>query len=144
MKITYKPIYHSPESTHMLSAAHPKARDYAVWAYNETKDIPDDLEIRAKVNGETLYFLLVDDLLSNPDYVLADGRNPNYTCSRCDAFTRDEGARHPFNSLLDVSFPLEIQGKRVCRACFDRDVQWGYDGPDFPVKDDPSEITKDN
>lgn len=143
MKIRYEPEQVTGEpAIHALSALYPPAQEYSTWAAGETKDIPDDLTVPFKESGRRFRIRLVDELLSNPDFVLANGTNPNYTCTRCGVLSRQEGVVHPFNRMSEVLYPLEIDGERVCNPCFDAALpHWTMDGVTFPQDSSAKSVT---
>jgi hypothetical protein len=120
MKIKYVPIvemdiYHF----HSIPLEH-KYPGISAWTVGETKDIPDDASVR--INGVSVN--LTTDVLSNSFFKIVkedkkgkvELSNPNFTCSKCAKETLDESILHP---KTGIGVPLEIDGKRVCKACFD-------------------------
>lgn len=91
------------------------------WEPGEIKDIPDDQLLRikrtSKARGTDIeYRSTVDELLRNPDYVIADsGINPNFTCVECGAFTREIAT---YNPLTNVPIVFQRDGHKLCRQCF--------------------------
>ena len=110
MLIKFQPKFYQAEVEHLLSGD--------LWRYGEIKNIPDDRRIRVRMNRQAYYVRLTDDLLSNPDFILADtGANPNYTCCKCGIESREEGIASTYFSKLK---PFEdAEGNRLCATCFD-------------------------
>ena len=108
MKIQFKPFYEMESATHILSGTE--------WKYGEIKDIADDASIRVRINNQSVYVNLGEDLLSSPNFVRADtDKNPFYTCSRCDISTSQEGYSDP---LTLEGRLFEIDDQRVCQPCY--------------------------
>lgn len=138
MKIKYQPLHGIPRAIHALSALYPATKHLSEWKLGELKEIPDDITIPFVSNRTRYRIRLVDDLLGSPDYVLQDGTNPNYTCTRCKVLSREDGVCHPFNHLHEELVPLEIDGKRVCTDCFNAaKPHWTPDGVEFQ-QDNPA------
>lgn len=109
MKITWLPSIHMHEGVHALSKL--------TWQYGETKDIDPEETILVRVDSEAFRVRLVDDLLSSPDYVIAENQeNPNYVCSVCGLQTRAESFAHKF--MPNLAIPYEVDGQRYCPDCF--------------------------
>jgi hypothetical protein len=110
MKIQFKPIYEMAEVTHVMSNT--------VWKLNEIKDIPEDASFRLRIGTDVYQKRVIDDLLSDPNYVMAEGgevANPNYECAECGAPTLEIGETNQFGTTL--YFENE-EGERLCKDCF--------------------------
>ena len=68
MRIQYKPHFEIEEATHLVSGL--------VWSYGEIKDVDPSLTVRVRVDGMPVQVNIVEDLLSNSDYVDVDGVAP--------------------------------------------------------------------
>jgi hypothetical protein len=106
MKIQFLPHYEMAEALHVLTDT--------VWKYGEIKDIPDDATFRTRVNGETLYLRVIDDLLSSSNFVVAESKkNPNYVCVECGHEALDAAFITPFDTIL-----ADQDSGRICSDCF--------------------------
>lgn len=120
MKIKYQPIIEMDIYHFNSVALEHQYPGISMWTVGEVKDIPADLKFRENGN----YVPLTDDLLANPCFKIVEedkkGKtklvNPNFICSKCGCETSDESVLHPKSG---IGVPLEINSKRVCKACFD-------------------------
>ncbi len=120
MRIKFQPKNHISEMVHMRSTVLEKLYDsISVWHSGQIKNIPDDLQFRERINGETHYVRLVDDLLSDRSFVLADtDKNPNFICVKCgnDTYTEFLPSYIPG---IEKGITVENQaGQRLCVKCF--------------------------
>lgn len=122
MKIQYLAELSMPEIVHINSVhLEEKYPGISKWKSEEIKSIPGDLMARFRINGESKYVPLVDDLLSNRDFKIVTDEfeplNPNFMCSVCDGPAFEDAVMHP---KTGHGIPLEIDGERVCKACWDK------------------------
>lgn len=115
MKIQYLPHHHVEYGDHALSGER--------WYFGEIKEIPEDQTIRIRRGGESLYFNLVELLLSDPNYKEAEsGVNPMLLCGECGTETNVDFYQHPYSgTMLENSF----NGKRLCEKCFKKAKKGG-------------------
>jgi hypothetical protein len=122
MKIQYLAEYSMPEIVH-INSVHLEDRypGISTWKHEEIKDIPHDLTARFRINGESHYISLIEDLLSNRDFkiITADMEplNPNFMCSLCDGPAYEDAIMHP---KTGHGVPLTINEERVCKSCWDK------------------------
>jgi hypothetical protein len=120
VKIQYRPIYEMAEVTHVMSNT--------IWKLHEIKDISDDATFRLKVGTDIFIKRLVDDLLSDPNFVVAEGEsNPNFECAECGTTTLEIGETNQMG--ITHHFENE-QGERLCKDCFAKPKQ------PVPIKSD--------
>ena len=108
MRIQFKPVYEVNEIIHVASGM--------TWKLGEVKDIPENAQATLIRNGDAYVCPLIKDLLSHPDFVVAETKtNPEYLCSKCGRVTHDEFV---FDPIAEKARFLEIDGRRVCADCF--------------------------
>jgi hypothetical protein len=141
MKIQFVPQYEfSEKAVHINSTLFEgQYPGISRWDFKEIKDIPEDLSFRANYGGSIYQVKLTDDILSSPSYVVVKSKgkaaNPNFTCSVCGEPALTEYVLHPKDGTTPI--PVEIDGKRVCIACFDKaEKKLTPTGYDFLPKDE--------
>lgn len=129
MRIRYKPQHECKYGDHLISGLR--------WHYNEVKDIPDNQQVRIRRNGQSVYYNLVDLLLSDPSYQEAEtGKNPLYPCDYCGEQTLAEYYRHPKSGEYVEN---DFDGMRICEKCY----QQAQDDGRIVIHPDSIELLED-
>lgn len=122
MRIQFLPLYQIDEIVHANSVACEKQYNgISIWKYGQIKNIPDDLKFRVNIEGNVSYVNLVDDLLSDYSFKIVGAKNPNFHCAICGIETLEEALKNP-DITIQQGIPLEIDGERVCRDCFQKQI----------------------